>query len=354
MHGSIQSVGGALVLEHISRRFGDTQALDDVSLSLAPGEVVCLVGESGCGKSSLLRIIAGVDRADRGRMLLNNAEIAGTNSFVEPEDRNIGFMFQDYALFPHLTVEENVAFGLKRLPRRDARKRTAEVIERIGIQALSARYPHTLSGGEQQRVALARALAPNPVILLMDEPFSNLDRGLRERVREETIATLKALGTTTIMVTHDPEEALSTGDRVILMKNGRIVQMGTGYDIYDHPNSLYAAEFLCPCNRVAGTYRRGRIETALGSFPARLDLPEGSRAFTCVRPQALSLAAPGKGMPGHVVGRSFLGEVEQLSIRVEGVPDLLRMRTTGRVDARPGEPCWLAVDPANVLVFAAE
>jgi iron(III) transport system ATP-binding protein len=343
-----------LTLERICRSFGTVRALDEVSLSIGHGEIVCLVGRSGCGKSSLLRIIAGVDAPDSGRIQLDGAELAGPGGFVEPEDRNIGFMFQDYALFPHLTVEENVAFGLKRLPREQARARAAEVIGRIGIGALAGRHPHTLSGGEQQRVALARALAPQPVILLMDEPFSNLDRGLREQVREETIATLRGLGTTAIMVTHDPEEALSAGDRVVLMQKGRVVQAGTGYEIYDHPASLYAAEFLCPLNRIAGTVRDGQVQTPLGAFPAPPGLAEGSAALACIRPQALSLVRPGEGLPGVIVSCSLLGEIEQLAIRAEGIPGLLRLRTTGRIQANPGEAVAVTADPAGVLVFPAD
>ncbi|RCS25928.1 ABC transporter ATP-binding protein [Phyllobacterium salinisoli] len=351
MHGFAETAAGALTLEHISRRFGETLALDDVSFSIVPGEIICLVGQSGCGKSSLLRIIAGVDTADSGRILLGGIEIAGNGRFVEPEDRNIGFVFQDYALFPHLTVEENVEFGLKKLPRHQARERAAMVIARIGIEALAKRYPHTLSGGEQQRVALARALAPKPRILLMDEPFSNLDRGLRERVREETVTTLRALGTTVIMVTHDPEEALSVGDKVVLMQKGRVVQISTGYDIYDHPNSLYAAEFFCPFNKIPGICRNGVIETALGAFPAALDLPEGSPALACIRPQAFRLASPGEGLPARVVRCSFLGEIEQLAIEMEGVTEPLQMRTTDRIETRPGDHLHLTIDPGGVLVF---
>ena len=203
-------------------------------------------------------------------------------------------MFQDYALFPHLTVEQNILFGLKRRPKPEAAARTEDVIAHIGIAHLKGRYPHMLSGGEQQRVALARALAPQPDILLMDEPFSNLDRGLREKVRDETLFLLKSLGTTVIMVTHDPEEALSAGDRVVLMKDGRIVQAGSGYDLHDRPVSPYAAEFFCAFNRISGVYTNGQIETAIGRFGQMLDGRDGMPATVYIRPQGISVA-PGSG-----------------------------------------------------------
>ena len=341
----------ALALENIGRRFGDTAALSGVSLALDAGEVVCLVGRSGCGKSSLLRLIAGVDQPDEGRILLNGAEVAGPGRFVEPEERNVGFMFQDYALFPHLTVEANIGFGLKALPRADARARVAEVIERVGIGALTGRFPHTLSGGEQQRVALARALAPRPVVLLMDEPFSNLDRGLREALRVETLAHLRALGTTAIMVTHDPEEALSAGDRVALMRKGRIVQAGTGYDIYDRPVSLYAAEFLSPGSRVEGLCRQGRIETPLGTYPAPAGSREGDRVVLFIRPQALSFAPQGEGVEARIVNRAFMGEREQFTLAVNGVAETLKLYASDRPHGAIGDCVHIIVNPDATLIF---
>jgi len=343
---------GAAMLElvKVSRQFGTTHALDGIDLSIRAGEILCLLGQSGCGKSSLLRVIAGVDRPDAGTIALSGQQVSGPGRFVEPEDRKIGFMFQDYALFPHLSVAENVAFGLEHLPRGDRPVRVAEVLGQIGIAHLAERYPHMLSGGEQQRVALARALAPRPLILLMDEPFSNLDQGLRARLREETIATLRALHTTAIIVTHDPQEALSMGDRVVLMRDGRIEQSGTGYEIYDRPASLYAAEFLGPGNRVPGICRAGRLETVLGSFRAP-HLADGTPAVALVRPRVVSLAPLGDGVQGQVARRTFLGEVEEVCLRINGLAEPVRLRTTERLPQQPGEPVWVRVDPAGVPVF---
>ena len=339
-----------LELHNVSRRFGATVALDDVSLTIVSGEIICLVGQSGCGKSTLLRMIAGVDVVDGGRILLNGQEVCGPSRFVEPEDRKIGFVFQDYALFPHLTVEQNILFGLKHRPRQDATARTADVIAHIGIAHLKDRYPHMLSGGEQQRVALARALAPQPDILLMDEPFSNLDRGLREKVRAETLSLLKGLGTTVIMVTHDPEEALSAGDRVVLMKAGRIVQAGSGYDLHDRPVSPYAAEFFCAFNRISGTYRNGHVETAIGRFAHVLDAGDGTPATLFIRPQGISVS-PGPGdLSGQLKSRMFLGEVEQLAIRVDGLEQPLQVRTMHRVPSGT-TTVGLSISPDSWLVF---
>ena len=190
-----------LVLNGVTRHFGRVAALEDVSLEIGAGQVLCLVGHSGCGKSTLLRTIAGIETLDAGSIAIEGTPVSGPGVFVEPEDRRVGFMFQDYALFPHLSVRDNVGFGLGRLSRAERGSRVDSILGSIGIEALADRYPHMLSGGEQQRVALARALAPQPRLLLMDEPFSNLDRGLRDRVRHETLSIVRELGITAVVVT---------------------------------------------------------------------------------------------------------------------------------------------------------
>ncbi|MGQ4273833.1 ABC transporter ATP-binding protein [Terrihabitans sp. B22-R8] len=340
-----------LRIEHLVRRFGTVAAVDDVSLDVARGEIICLVGHSGCGKSSLLRLIAGVERPDGGRILLDGEEIAGTARYVEPEDRRIGFMFQDYALFPHMCVTDNILFGLTRLGKTQARARAAEVVDLLGIGHLSARFPHMLSGGEQQRVALARALAPQPRILLMDEPFSNLDRGLREELRTGTLAVLREFGTTVLMVTHDPEEALSCGDRVFLMRAGKIVQAGSGRDLYETPQSVYAADFFCTFNKLPGTCRDGGVDTPLGRFAAP-GRTEGEKVEVCIRPHDLRIGGSNDtGVSCTVLDCTLRGEIEEVRLLVPGVPSALRVRSTTRSRLKNGDSASVQLASVEVLVF---
>jgi len=339
-----------LELNGICRRFGNVAALEEVSFGVSRGEVICLAGQSGCGKSTLLRVIAGIEKPDRGRVLMDGIEITGPHAYVEPEERNIGFMFQDHALFPHLNVTDNILFGLKRLDRRAARERCGEIIERIGLQSLAHRLPHMLSGGEQQRVALARALAPQPQILLMDEPFSNLDRGLRDGIRAETISLLRELGATVIMVTHDPEEALSSGDRVVLMRSGSIVQSGTGSDLYDRPTSAYAAEFFSAFNKLQGACWGGFLETPLGRFEAP-GFADGDKATVYIRPHCLRLSGEGDGVDCTVVDCALMGEIEQTVLSVAALSEPLRIRSTQRQRLRAGDKARVSVDAEQVFVF---
>lgn len=335
-----------LAIKGVTRHFNDVAALQDVTLELGAGQVLCLVGHSGCGKSTLLRAIAGIETLDGGTIAIEGMPVSGDGIFVEPEDRRVGFMFQDYALFPHLSVRENVAFGLKKLPRPDRTSRVGDIISRIGIEALADRYPHMLSGGEQQRVALARALAPQPRLLLMDEPFSNLDRGLRDRVRHETISIIRDLGMTAVVVTHDPEEALAIGDTVALMQKGRVVEAGTGERIYDAPWTAYAARFFSRMNVIPGKLETNLLDTPLGRFPA--SALEGE-PHVLLRPQSIVLTEA--GIAGLVVDRSVLGEIEELRIAVDGIEDPLIMRGTSRHDVRPGDTVQIAVKADEVMIF---
>jgi iron(III) transport system ATP-binding protein len=227
----------SLAFEHVERRYGETYALRDVSLSIAPGEVVCLLGPSGCGKTTLLRLAAGIERPTAGRVLINGQEVAGPARFVAPEERSVGLMFQDFALFPHLTILQNVAFGLKALPRREAEREARAMLSRVGLAHMGEEYPHILSGGQQQRVALARAIVPRPAVLLMDEPFSGLDVQLRDSMQEETISLLRETRATAMIVTHPG-----------------------GSDAARRPDRGFA-----PGGHRAGGHRRGTVRSALGS-----------------------------------------------------------------------------------------
>ena len=234
----------AVVLEGVTKRYGATVAADCVNLSAAPGELVTLVGPSGCGKSTTLRLVAGLERPDEGAIRIAGEVVADRRHFEHPERRRVGLVFQDHSLFPHLSVGQNVAFGLDRLPRAERRARVGEVLELVRLGHLAGRYPHELSGGEQQRVALARALAPRPAVVLLDEPFSSLDESLRAQVRADTVTVLRETGTTGMLVTHDQTEALSVGDRVVVMRGGRVEQVDTPERVFEQPATRFVASFM--------------------------------------------------------------------------------------------------------------
>jgi iron(III) transport system ATP-binding protein len=343
----------SLSFEDVSRRFGDTLALDHVSLDVAPSEIVCLLGPSGCGKSTLLRIAAGVERPSSGRVLLDGQEVAGPDRFVPPEERGVGLMFQDFALFPHLTILDNVAFGLKSLTRSEAKAEAFAALERVGLGHYADEYPHILSGGEQQRVALARAIAPRPSVLLMDEPFSGLDPQLREKMREDTIAILHETRATSIVVTHDAEEAMRMGDRVALMRKGRVVQSGRALDLYRAPKDILAARTFSDLNEMKTRIDNGSAPTPVGRFAAN-GLPNGVEAIVCVRQGGVRLLPAGEGTPGRVLDTRFLGDVALVEIAVQGLdaPILARVRES---DVPPlSTEIGVGIDSGAVLIFEAD
>jgi iron(III) transport system ATP-binding protein len=344
---------GFLVIENVRQVYGRLVAIDDVSLAVAPGEVLCLLGASGCGKTTLLRMAAGVERPVAGRILLDGREVAGPSIFVPPEERGVGLVFQDYALFPHMTIAENVMFGLRHLPRKQAQDLAMRSLARVALERYAGDYPHMLSGGEQQRVALARALAPRPSVILMDEPFSNLDQRLRESIREETMSLLREEGISAVVVTHDPEEAMHIADRIALMRAGRIVQTGTAEDLYFRPQSLFAARFFCDFNEVEAICMNGAVATPLGVFAAPDRMPDGP-CLVCIRPQAIQIDADGAGQTAEIVARRFLGRVDRIKLRVPELSRDLHARLRDARAYRPGQKVGLKIDPKDVIIFQKE
>ncbi|AUI52923.1 ABC transporter ATP-binding protein [Arthrobacter crystallopoietes] len=282
----------ALVLEGAAKHYGTTPAIDSLYLTAAPGELITMIGPSGCGKSTALRLIAGLERPDAGSVRIAGEVVAGRTRFQPPERRRVGLVFQDHALFPHLTVAQNVAFGLHRSPRSGRRARVSEVLELVRLPHLAGRYPHELSGGEAQRVALARALAPQPAVVLLDEPFSSLDESLRAQVRADTVAVLRETGTTGILVTHDQTEALSVGDRVIVMRNGRMEQVDTPERVFEQPATRFVASFMGDADFLPAhvhnavlTCEIGAVSTLPGWAGADVDVD------VVLRPHEVALAA---------------------------------------------------------------
>jgi len=282
-----------LRLDNIHHAFGAHVVFENFNFAIAPGEIVCLLGPSGCGKTTLLRIAAGLEHQHAGTVTLGGRVVSDATRHLPPEARNVGLMFQDYALFPHLDVAQNVAFGLAHLPAAERAPRVARALAQVGMENRSRAYPHTLSGGQQQRVALARALAPRPAVMLLDEPFSGLDQHTRLQVREETLGLLKASGVATLLVTHHPEEGMFMADRMLVMgPTGRILQEGAPNAVYTAPAHPYVAAFFGEINRIDAIAQNGVAETVFGPVPVP-GWRDGSSVAVVFREHAIELGTVG-------------------------------------------------------------
>ncbi len=276
-----------LEVEKLDAGYEDLQVLNQVSFTLQAGEIGCMLGPSGCGKTTVLRAIAGFEPAWRGRILIDDVEVSSRKIYLPPEKRNIGMVFQDFALFPHLRVEDNVRFGLKGLSRQEQQTRIQELLAIVGMPAYAHAYPHQLSGGQQQRIALARALAPRPRILLLDEPFSNMDVELREQLAREVRSILKQEDNTAILVTHDQNEAFAMADQICVMNEGSIQQQGSGYDLYHRPANRFVADFIGQGVIIPATVESSTcVKTVLGVIEGNntIDAEPGSMVDVLIRP----------------------------------------------------------------------
>lgn len=281
----------ALVLEEVTKTYGGVVAARALYLDARPGELLTLIGPSGCGKSTTLRLVAGLERPDAGAISIAGDVVADRRHWQPPERRRVGLVFQDHALFPHLNVSDNVAFGLDRLPRADRRTRVGEVLDMVRLGQLARRFPHELSGGEQQRVALARALAPRPAVVLLDEPFSSLDENLRAQVRSDTVAVLRETGTTAMLVTHDQTEALSVGDRVVVMRDGVIEQADTPQRVFESPSTRFVASFMGDADFLPAHVHNGVLVSEIGAVSALTGWGSGDVDVDVVlRPHEVALA----------------------------------------------------------------
>ncbi len=341
-----------LELSEVSVRYGPVLAVDAVSMRLERGQIGCLLGPSGCGKTTLLRAIAGFEPLSAGRILLAGAGIGSARMQVPPEQRRVGMVFQDYALFPHLNVWRNIAFGLNRLPRAQREQRVAGMLALVELQAHASAYPHELSGGQQQRVALARALAPAPEILLLDEPFSNLDSELREQLAAEVRELLQRSGVTAILVTHDQHEAFAMADQIALMRQGRIVQSDTAHNLYHHPVSEFVAQFIGQGSVVSlSADDSGQPGGAMG-LVGGARWPAGETRRVLLRPDAVQYD-PASSLRLTVTGRAFRGSHWLYQLQL---PDGQRVACMAPCDLHAGSgdtlPVRCVLDAARVFARA--
>ena len=358
----MSAISARLEIKDLRRSYQGRTVVDGVSLRIQPGQVTCLLGPSGCGKSTTLRMIAGVEMQDSGSIYVDGKLICDTVFRVPPERREIGLMFQDFALFPHLSVAENVSFGLKNIGKADKRARVEELLERVDLLRFIDGYPHQLSGGEQQRVALARALAPKPRIMLMDEPFSGLDNRLRDGIRDETLSILKEQDTAVLLVTHEPDEAMRMADQIALMRDGRIVQQGAPYNVYTRPLDRASVAFFSDANVLRAEVSGALAVTPFGQFLAP-GVADGTAVDIVFRPQHLRIdfdrggqgpkPTAVDGTPARaVVDRArFMGNESLVEFRMDYDGSILKATVPNVFLPQPGAVMWLTVRRDRCFVF---
>lgn len=346
-----------LQAKNLSKKYTGTRqrAVYDFFIEVSKGEILSLLGESGCGKTTVLRMISGFEIPDTGELYLNGKLISGNGVFVEPEKREVGIVFQDYALFPHKTVAENIGFGLFRLSKAEKSGRINEVLELTGMAGFEKRYPHELSGGQRQRVALARALAPNPGLILFDEPFSNIDTVLKNLIREEIRGILKKSGTTAIFVTHDTKDVLAIADRAVVLKDGKTLQIDTPGNLYSKPVNRYVATFFGKTNFLSAKPVKSGFETAVGfikgdSEPYR----DKSLVTLSIRPESFQIVEPNNraAIKGRILSQKFFGEYTELTVEVpcSDKTEIITIHTKpGNIE--PDSECWFMIDDEGLVVI---
>ena len=359
------SDGNVLVLEKVSHAYGRVKVIHEVDLTIAPGELMCLLGPSGSGKTTILRLAAGLEELREGRILINGQPVADDTVHLPPERRGVGMVFQENALFPHLTALGNVAFGLSHLRATKKRERALAVLEQVGMADYAECYPHILSGGQQQRVALARALAQRPRLLLLDEPFSNLDSQLRSQIREETLHVLIDSGTTTLIVTHDPEEAMYMADRIAVLAQGRIAQVGPPGELYCQPVNAFVTKFFSSINRLEGVVEGNSVASPFGPIAAA-GIPDGTAVEVLMRPEAIHVSpicpAGGEGGEGREDGTSQARIITTRMLRRASFIHLcigdfagnhlhFHSRVPGQYMPKDGETVNVRLDRSRTFVF---
>lgn len=327
-------------------------AIRDISLSVREGEILCLLGPSGCGKTTILRAIAGFEPVRSGEIFLSGRRVSSSSETIPTEERHVGMVFQEYALFPHLRAADNIAFGLSHLSRSERESRVQEMLQLTGLQGFERRYPHELSGGQQQRVALARALAQNPVLLLMDEPFSNLDPDMAGRMRQDLHTLLRRMKTTTILVTHDHDEAFAMADRIAVLNQGMLEQIDSPELIYHLPSTPFVADFVGQADFITGHIQQGMVHTELGEFPDTLAGEEGTPVVVMIRPDDIHLL-PNKTAGSRIVARQFRGSENLYTVRL-GSGQIVHSSESSTSVYQEGTAVEIRVSATHTVLFRAD